>query len=57
MSVFHRTASVHRPGAHTMPAAEYYTSPAILAEETERPSPSGTASAGPAGWRGGATSS
>ncbi|MGE0555728.1 MAG: SRPBCC family protein [Gemmatimonadales bacterium] len=35
MSVFHRTAAVYRPGAHTLPA-EYYTSPAILAEETER---------------------
>jgi Rieske 2Fe-2S family protein len=35
MPIFQRTTSTYRPGAHTMPG-EYYTSPAILAEETER---------------------
>ncbi len=35
MSTFHRTATSYQPGARTMPR-EYYTSPAILAEEGER---------------------
>ncbi len=35
MSTFHRTATSHQPGARTMPG-EYYTSPAIFAEEAER---------------------
>lgn len=35
MSIFQRTVSSYRQGARTMPG-EYYTSPEILAEETER---------------------
>jgi Rieske 2Fe-2S family protein len=35
MSIFQRTTTTYRPGAHTMPG-EYYTSPAIFAEEKER---------------------
>jgi len=35
MTTFHRTVSTYRSGARTMPR-EQYTSPAILAEETER---------------------
>jgi glycine betaine catabolism A len=35
MTTFHRTISTYRSGARTMPR-EQYTSPAILAEETER---------------------
>jgi Rieske 2Fe-2S family protein len=35
MTTFHRTVSTFRQGARTMPG-EYYTSPAILAEERER---------------------
>ena len=35
MTTFHRTVTTYRSGAHTMPG-EQYTSPAILAEETER---------------------
>lgn len=34
-STFHRTVEAYRQGAHTMPG-EYYTSPAILAEEREK---------------------
>ena len=35
MTTFHRTVSTFQQGARTMPG-EYYTSPAILAEESER---------------------
>src|SRR4030095_2343971 len=35
MTTFQRTVTSYQPGARTMPG-EYYTSPAILAEETER---------------------
>jgi Rieske 2Fe-2S family protein len=35
MTTFQRTTTTYRPGARTMPG-EYYTSPAILAEEGER---------------------
>jgi glycine betaine catabolism A len=35
MTTFHRTVTTYRSGARTMPR-EQYTSPAILAEETER---------------------
>ena len=35
MTTFHRTVSTYKHGAHTMPG-EYYTSPAIFAEESER---------------------
>jgi Rieske 2Fe-2S family protein len=35
MSAFHPTATTFRQGAHTLPG-EYFTSPAILAEESER---------------------
>ena len=35
MATFQRTVASYRPGARTMPG-EYYTSPAILAEEMER---------------------
>jgi len=35
MPTFHRTATTHQPGARTMPG-EYYTSAAILAEESDR---------------------
>src|SRR3954471_3809884 len=34
MTTFQRTVSSYRQGAHTLPG-EYYSSPAILAEETE----------------------
>jgi len=35
MTTFHRTTTTYQPGAHTMPG-EYYTSPAIYAEEEPR---------------------
>ena len=35
MTTFHRTVSSYKHGAHTMPG-EFYTSPAIFAEEIER---------------------
>jgi len=35
MTTFHRTVASYRSGARTMPG-EYYTSPAILAEEREQ---------------------
>lgn len=35
MTTFHRTVSTYKHGANTMPG-EYYTSPAIFAEENER---------------------
>ena len=35
MTTFQRTVSSYRQGAHTLPG-EYYTSPAILAQETEQ---------------------
>ena len=35
MKIFHRTTETFRQGAHTMPG-EYYISPDILAEETEK---------------------
>jgi hypothetical protein len=35
MTTFHRTVSTYKQGAQTMPG-EYYTSPAIFAEENDR---------------------
>ncbi|HUK64969.1 MAG TPA: aromatic ring-hydroxylating dioxygenase subunit alpha, partial [Dongiaceae bacterium] len=35
MTTFHRTATTHVPGSHTLPG-EFYTAPGVLAEEKQR---------------------